>query len=577
MGEPPMRVSNASARWAPGFRVGRYELLSSIAEGGMAAVWVARLQGEHGFEKLVAIKTILAQFSAEPRYAAMFLDEARIIANIRHPNVAQILDLGSDEALPYLVLEWIEGDSLSLLQRAAAQNKLPIPVPVALHVLARMCAGLHAAHELCDRSGKRLNVVHRDVSPQNVLLSIAGEVKLIDFGIAKALDQMSQETHTGVLKGKISFMSPEQANGERLDARADIWATGVVLYQLLCGELPFRGESQLKTLHQIRSRVRPPPISGLPTALQKLLDRMLEPNRDLRIASAAELESEVERVSHVVGFATTRDVAALVQEHLGPRIAARRAIIDAALSAANHRSRLVHALDHAIDRARDRDATVTAVQGSGRPLVRTSPPATSIAFDGTTPRVVPSLTLMAQLEPSTAGLLNAEVTDTLPSSTRPSSPELATPSGAVLMPSSTDTLVDLVPARRGSRLPPVMFLGLALVAGVALLLALGGVSHAPAIASASGPSVKAAPSAALLSALPLVPVPPAASVAPTASVAAPAASEMAPLAGEPPVVRVEDMPTAPTHPPATVRAKPAPRVVKPKPERDVWSAFSEHR
>ncbi len=565
MSEPPTRFSKAQDRWLPGFRLGRYELLSSIAQGGMAAVWVARMQGEHGFEKLVAIKTILAQFSADPRYEAMFLDEARIIANIRHPNVAQILDLGSDDALPYLVLEWIEGDSLSLLQRAAAQNKLPIPVPVALHVLARMCAGLHAAHMLCDRSGKRLNVVHRDVSPQNVLLSSTGEVKLIDFGIAKALDQMSQETHTGVLKGKISFMSPEQANGDRLDARADIWAAGVVLYQLLCGELPFRGESQLKTLHQIRSRVRPPPISGLPTVLQKLLDRMLEPNRELRIGSAAELESEVERVAHVVGAASTRDVAALVQEHLGPRIAARRATIDAALSAANHRTRLVHTSDSAIDRARERDTTVTAVQGAGRPAVHANRPA-AIAFDGTTPRMVPPLSLMAQLEPGTVGRLRVEITDTAPSSTRPSSPDLATPSGAVLMPSSTDTIVDVVPVRRGSRLPPIIFLGLSLAAGVGLLLALGGGSRAPAVASASAPAPKSAPSAAQLAALPV-------SIAPSSS-------EAAPVPVEPPVVRVEDVPTtSPTRQPAAVRPKPVAHVVKPKPqpERDVWSAFSEHR
>ena len=516
MSDPPALFPLAPTRWVPGFRLGRYELLSSIAQGGMATVWVARLQGEHGFEKLVAIKTILAQYSADPRYEAMFLDEARIIANIRHPNVAQILDLGSNDALPYLVLEWIEGDSLSLLQRATTQNRLPIPVPVALHVLARMCAGLHAAHELCDRSGKRLNVVHRDVSPQNVLLSSTGEVKLIDFGIAKALDQTSQETHTGVLKGKISFMSPEQANGERLDARADIWAAGVVLYQLLCGELPFRGESQLKTLHQIRSRVRPTPIPGLPSVLQKLLDRMLEPNRALRIGSAAELESEVERVSQLVGAATTRDVAALVQEHLGPRIAARRATIDAALGAANQRTRSVLELDTIVDR---------------------KPP---------------------------------DTTDTARSTPRASSHELATPSGAVLMRSYTDTVVD-VPQRSRPRALSLLFLGLTLAAGVGLLLSLEGASRVPAVASASAPSAKSAPSSAPLLATPT------ATEAPLAS-APQAVTEAPPTQVEPPVVRVEDVPaTSPTHKPAAVRPKPVPRVIKPKPERDVWSAFSEHR
>ena len=154
-----------------------------------------------------------------------------------------------------------------------------------------MCAGLSAAHELTDRHGRSLNVVHRDISPQNVLVSVTGEVKLIDFGIAKALDQLHGNTNTGVLKGKISFMSPEQALGQPLDARADIWAAGVVLYQLLCGELPFQGTSQLDTLHIIGACQRAPAIPGLPTVLQRLLDRVLEPDREKRIGSAAELES----------------------------------------------------------------------------------------------------------------------------------------------------------------------------------------------------------------------------------------------------------------------------------------------
>ena len=222
----------------------------------------------------------------------MFLNEARLIASIRHHNVAEILDLGSHDSLLYLVLEWIEGDSLALLERSTRHDTSgPIPVPVGLRIVAQMCAGLNAAHELRDRSGRRLNVVHRDVSPQNVLVSVTGEVKLIDFGIAKAFDQLTTNTSTGVLKGKNrAFMSPEQAlSVSRLDARADIWSAGVVLYQLLSGQLPFRGSGQLDTLHIIGACKRVAPIPGLPTILQRLLDRVLEPDREKRIGSAAEL------------------------------------------------------------------------------------------------------------------------------------------------------------------------------------------------------------------------------------------------------------------------------------------------
>lgn len=338
-----------TGRLIPGHQLGRYELLCPIARGGMASVWVARLQGAHGFEKLVALKTILAEHAADPEYEAMFLDEARIVAGIRHHNVAEILDLGSTDGMLYLVLEWVEGDSLALLQRAALRHKEPLPMTVAMRIVAQICAGLHAAHEISDRSGKALNVVHRDVSPQNVIVSAAGEVKLIDFGIAKAVDQLSEHTRTGVLKGKVSFMSPEQALGQRVDRRADVWAAGVVLYQLLAGRLPFRGENQLETLHLIGSKGRAPEIPGLPKPVAKLLERVLEPELDKRISTAAELEVELERLIGLLGPVTTRDVASVVQQHLGRRIAARREVVETALRAADGRIKLTQAFNAALE------------------------------------------------------------------------------------------------------------------------------------------------------------------------------------------------------------------------------------
>jgi eukaryotic-like serine/threonine-protein kinase len=342
-------VPPPTGRLIPGHQLGRYELLCPIARGGMASVWVARLQGAHGFEKLVALKTILAEHATDPEYEAMFLDEARIVAGIRHHNVAEILDLGSADGMLYLVLEWVEGDSLALLQRAALRNEEPLPTTVAMRIVAQICAGLHAAHELADRNGKALNVVHRDVSPQNVIVSATGEVKLIDFGIAKAVDQLSEHTRTGVLKGKISFMSPEQALGQRVDRRADVWAAGVVLYQLLAGRLPFRGENQLETLHLISRKERAPEIPGLSKPVAKLLERVLEPDLDKRISSAASLEVELERLIGLLGPVTTRDVAAVVQKHLGRRIAARREVVETALRAADGRIKLTQTFNAALE------------------------------------------------------------------------------------------------------------------------------------------------------------------------------------------------------------------------------------
>ena len=196
------------AQLAPGARLDRYELLAPIAQGGMAQVWVARLTGHHGFERLVAIKTILSQHAADPRFQRMFLDEARIIANIHHPNVAQILDLGEQVDLLYLVLEWIEGDSVSALRRVVHGSGEKLPLGIVLRIVSDTLNGLHAAHEVKSPDGTLLGVVHRDVSPANVLVSHTGEVKVIDFGVAKAVDRLSEETSAGVIKGKVAYMSP---------------------------------------------------------------------------------------------------------------------------------------------------------------------------------------------------------------------------------------------------------------------------------------------------------------------------------------------------------------------------------
>src|SRR5579884_1508717 len=207
-----------------GYRLDRYELLCPIASGGMATVWLARMRGKRGFEKLFAIKTIRTELVEDPRFQEMFLDEARISSGIQHPNVAQILDLGEQDDVLFIVMEWVDGDSVAKVRKLVAKRGGKVPTGVALRLLADACAGLHAAHEHRDAGGEPLGIVHRDVSPQNVLVSTAGAVKVIDFGIAKAQNRKQGETRTGVVKGKVQYMAPEQVNkGRTVDRRADVW------------------------------------------------------------------------------------------------------------------------------------------------------------------------------------------------------------------------------------------------------------------------------------------------------------------------------------------------------------------
>src|SRR3984885_7961638 len=226
-----------------GDRLDRYELLCPIASGGMATVWLARLRGKRGFEKLYAIKTIRTELLDDPRFQEMLLDEARIASGIQHPNVAQILDLGEERETLFIVMEWVDGDSLAKIRKLVTKRGHKLPVGIVLRVLADACAGLHAAHELHDDQGQPLEIVHRDVSPQNLLVATTGAVKVIDFGIAKAHNRKQGETRTGVVKGKIQYMAPEQVKkGRTVDRRADVWSLGVCLHELVAGRPPYGGD-----------------------------------------------------------------------------------------------------------------------------------------------------------------------------------------------------------------------------------------------------------------------------------------------------------------------------------------------
>ena len=285
----------------PGTTLGRYELLAPIARGGMATVWAARLSGTRGFSKTVAVKTILPALMDDLRFEQMFLDEATLASRIRHPNVAQILDLGEQDEVLYLVMEWVDGEPISVALRAALRaTGRPIPVPFAARLVLQAAAGLHAAHELRDEEGNPLGLVHRDVSPQNVLVTYEGVVKIVDFGVAKALGRGSADTGSGQLKGKVAFMSPEQARAEDVDRRSDVFSLGAMLYQLVTGHHPFRGEHELATLQNVVSLDPIAPRKhdpSLPAAVEAVILRALSKARDDRFATMADFSAALERAT----------------------------------------------------------------------------------------------------------------------------------------------------------------------------------------------------------------------------------------------------------------------------------------
>jgi serine/threonine-protein kinase len=331
-------ATNASPL-APGQKLDRYELLCPIAEGGMASVWVARQRGKHGFEKVVAIKMILPKFASDIRFQEMFLDEARIASRIEHANVAQIFDLGEEHEILYLAMEYVEGDALSKINRACAKKGMRIPTAVLLRVLADTCSGLHEAHEMKEPSGRKLEIVHRDVSPHNILVSTKGIAKLIDFGIATAQSRAGAETSSGVLKGKIQYMAPEQALGRALDRRADVWAIGAVLYALLSGRPPYDADNPLATLNLLGSGRPPMPLpSTVHPSIAAIVRRALSFSPDQRHATAADLRDAIERAMiSSQNVATSADVAAFAAQHISDRVEKRRHTIEVALAAALER------------------------------------------------------------------------------------------------------------------------------------------------------------------------------------------------------------------------------------------------
>ncbi len=281
-------------------KVGRYELVRKIATGGMAELFLARFSGPGGFEKRCAVKRILPQFAEDDEFTRMFLNEARVAAMFDHPNIAQIFELGTDESTGqlFIAMELITGMDLRQLMRLCRDRGQEVPAELASYMMAQALDGLAYAHEFRDPDGQRLHLVHRDVSPQNILVSFEGAIKVVDFGIVKA-NATEGHTQTGMLKGKIAYMSPEQATGEPLDGRSDVFAIGVCLYELITGVKPFRATTEIMTLKAILEH-DPQPITHFvpecPMGIENAVYRALQKRRDDRFASAREFQLELLRV-----------------------------------------------------------------------------------------------------------------------------------------------------------------------------------------------------------------------------------------------------------------------------------------
>jgi len=322
-----------------GQRIGRYQPIRRLAVGGMAEIFLARLPGVgiEGFEKLVVLKRILPQHALDPELLRMFLDEARLSATLTHPHVIEVYDVGAETEAPFFAMEYVHGANVREMLRAQGRaagsvNKASAPLPLAhaVTIVAAAAEGLHYAHERLGPGGEPLGIVHRDVSPSNVLVSYDGAVKVSDFGIAKWAFQRTR-TQEGTLKGKFAYMSPEQCRARPVDRRSDIFALGAILYELTTGSAPFAGASELDILNQIATGRASPPVwpeamGAYPPALSEIVLRALAPEADDRFPTMQALQIAIESFARASGLAlSTVALAAYLQELFADELEAWRA------------------------------------------------------------------------------------------------------------------------------------------------------------------------------------------------------------------------------------------------------------
>src|SRR5207245_1457367 len=281
-----------------GTRFGQYVLLEKIATGGMAEVWKARMRGVEGFQKIVAIKKILPHLSDNREFIGMFIDEAKLAAQLNHNNIIHIYDLGKIQSSYYIAMEFVDGHDLKTILKRAQERDQPLTIELALFIASKVAAALDYAHRKRDFENRDLGLVHRDVSPQNVLISQEGDIKLCDFGIAKAASKASH-TQAGALKGKLQYMSPEQAWGKTIDRRSDIFALATVLFEALTGRQLFVGENEMSILEQVReARVSPPSKVNeeVTPEIDRIVLKALAKEPENRYQTAADMARDIDSV-----------------------------------------------------------------------------------------------------------------------------------------------------------------------------------------------------------------------------------------------------------------------------------------
>lgn len=379
-------------------KVGKYEILSRLAYGGMAEVLLARITGQAGFEKLAVVKRVLPHLAHDSGFIEMFADEARISARLDHGNIGQVFEFGEDGDRFYLAMEFVQGLDLKYVYKRFLQRPQIQRHGVAAYVLTRVCSALAYAHARRDDSGRPLHIVHRDVTPSNVLVSFDGDVKLIDFGVARARQRI---THTGSgewFKGKPAYGAPEQLENLKLDHRADIFSAGVVLWELLAGRRLFRCKTDMGTLEAIRSAKIHPPSSlspGLPGALDQICLRALTRDRERRYPSAGRMQEDLDRLCHELQFGQ-RQLRKFMQQQFHKQQSAmiqqlqrmRAAVAQQAQDGIQTSTSVVHALEQ-LPTARDgsEDQTISnsslleTIPESSHPMAETLPESSPLLMD----------------------------------------------------------------------------------------------------------------------------------------------------------------------------------------------------
>ena len=311
--------------------LGRYKLLALLATGGMAEIHLAQQAGIKGFERLVVVKKILPQLASEEAFLEMFFDEARIASRLNHPNIVQIYDLGQEGDDYFMAMEYLEGESLSFLERETRKKERYMSPALAAGIIAQVCDGLEYAHSFRDHEDQTLNIVHRDVSPQNVIVLFSGGVKLVDFGIAKAASQM-HKTQVGTIKGKLSYLAPEQCVGKGVDHRSDIFSLGIILWELLTRRRLFKRDNEGATLNAVLNEeipkirtVRP----QVPVSLESVAMRALNKAPEDRFQSAGEMGAALRDYLLKTGEAAgTAEIATFINGSLGERAKNKKSMLE---------------------------------------------------------------------------------------------------------------------------------------------------------------------------------------------------------------------------------------------------------